>query len=176
MRNFFVKFSLFLILFKNKSDFCISKSAYNTQININNSKVHCYFLLLQALSHSVRDRLIERWHDTQQHFKKKDPKRLYFLSLEFLMGKFLFIFVQHLFNNKSFIINLELFRLIKIQDFCFTITNFKFQISGRSLSNSVINLGIKDQCAEALSQLGFEYEVLAEQVKSPVTVTVTGNW
>lgn len=35
---------------------------------------------------------------------------------------------------------------------------------GRSLSNSVINLGIRDEYAEALSQLGFEYEVLAEQV------------
>ncbi|THG15619.1 hypothetical protein TEA_027348 [Camellia sinensis var. sinensis] len=72
-----------------------------------------------ALSHSVRDRLIERWHDTQQYFKKKDPKRLYFLSLEFLMG--------------------------------------------RSLSNSVINLGVRAQYAAALSQLGFEFEVLAEQ-------------
>ncbi|XP_019078127.1 uncharacterized protein LOC100264186 isoform X2 [Vitis vinifera] len=77
------------------------------------------FEAYQALAHSVRDRLIERWHDTQQYFKRKDPKRLYFLSLEFLMG--------------------------------------------RSLSNSVINLGIRDQCADALSQLGFEYEVLAEQ-------------
>lgn len=39
-----------------------------------------------------------------------------------------------------------------------------FWISGRSLSNSVINLGIQDQYTEALSQLGFEFEVLAEQV------------
>ncbi|XP_057948578.1 uncharacterized protein LOC131144155 [Malania oleifera] len=77
------------------------------------------FEAYQALSHSVRDRLIERWHDTQQYFKRKDPKRLYFLSLEFLMG--------------------------------------------RSLSNSVVNLGIRDQYADALSQLGFEFEVLAEQ-------------
>ncbi|KAK9022873.1 hypothetical protein V6N11_003112 [Hibiscus sabdariffa] len=77
------------------------------------------FEAYQALAHSVRDRLIERWHDTQIHFSKKDPKRLYFLSLEFLMG--------------------------------------------RSLSNSVINLGVRDQFADALSQLGFEFEVLAEQ-------------
>ncbi|KAL4205091.1 hypothetical protein AMTRI_Chr01g135480 [Amborella trichopoda] len=77
------------------------------------------FEAYQALSHSVRDRLIERWHDTHQYVKRKDPKRVYFLSLEFLMG--------------------------------------------RSLSNSIINLGIKDQCVEALSQLGFELEVLAEQ-------------
>ncbi|RWR96411.1 glycogen phosphorylase 1 isoform X1 [Cinnamomum micranthum f. kanehirae] len=77
------------------------------------------FEAYQALSHSIRDRLIERWHDTQQYFKRKDPKRLYFLSLEFLMG--------------------------------------------RSLSNSVINLGIRDNCANALNQLGFEFEVVAEQ-------------
>lgn len=77
------------------------------------------FEAYQALSHSVRDRLIERWHDTQQYFKRKDPKRLYFLSLEFLMG--------------------------------------------RSLSNSVINLGIRDEYANALKELGFEFEVLAEQ-------------
>lgn len=38
------------------------------------------------------------------------------------------------------------------------------EMSGRSLSNSVINLGIRDQYADALSQLGFEYEVVAEQV------------
>ncbi|KAK8692614.1 hypothetical protein V6N13_076070 [Hibiscus sabdariffa] len=77
------------------------------------------FEAYQALAHCVRDRLIERWHDTQIHFSHKDPKRLYFLSLEFLMG--------------------------------------------RSLSNSLINLGIRDQFADALSQLGFEFEVLAEQ-------------
>ncbi|MQL68921.1 hypothetical protein Taro_001222, partial [Colocasia esculenta] len=44
------------------------------------------FEAYQGLSHSVKDRLIERWHDTQQYFKRKNPKRLYFLSLEFLMG------------------------------------------------------------------------------------------
>ncbi|KAL5989481.1 hypothetical protein ACLOJK_010373 [Asimina triloba] len=47
------------------------------------------FEAYQALSHSVRDRLIERCHDTQQFFKRKDPKRLYFLSLEFLMASVL---------------------------------------------------------------------------------------
>ncbi|KAL1335884.1 hypothetical protein HN51_030328 [Arachis hypogaea] len=77
------------------------------------------FEAYQALAHTVRDRLIERWHDTHIYFKRTKPKRLYFLSLEFLMG--------------------------------------------RSLSNSVINLGIEDQCAEALNQLGFEFEVVAEQ-------------
>ncbi|PPD66231.1 hypothetical protein GOBAR_DD36897 [Gossypium barbadense] len=39
----------------------------------------------------------------------------------------------------------------------------QFIFSGRSLSNIVINLGIRDQFADALSQLGFDFEVLAEQ-------------
>lgn len=55
------------------------------------------FLGLQGLSHSVRDRLIERWHDTQLYFKRKDPKRIYFLSLEYLMGIFVFFCIILLF-------------------------------------------------------------------------------
>ncbi|XP_038998686.1 glycogen phosphorylase 1-like [Hibiscus syriacus] len=90
-------------------EFTVAKSRFNFDD----------FEAYHALAHSVRDRLIERWHDTQIHFNRKGPKRLYFLSLEFLMG--------------------------------------------RSLSNTVINLGVRDQFADALSQLGFEFEVLAEQ-------------
>lgn len=41
---------------------------------------------------------------------------------------------------------------------------FFASFAGRSLSNSVINLGVRDQYADALNQLGFEFEVLAEQV------------
>ena len=36
---------------------------------------------------SVRDRLIESWNDTQQYFREQDPKRVYYLSMEFLMGR-----------------------------------------------------------------------------------------
>ena len=41
----------------------------------------------QATSLSVRDRLIESWNDTQQYFREQDPKRVYYLSMEFLMGR-----------------------------------------------------------------------------------------
>ena len=43
----------------------------------------CY----QAVSFSLRDRLIEQWNDTQTYFKEQDPKRVYYLSMEFLMGR-----------------------------------------------------------------------------------------
>ena len=35
----------------------------------------------------MRDRLIESWNDTQQYFREQDPKRVYYLSMEFLMGR-----------------------------------------------------------------------------------------
>ena len=40
-----------------------------------------------ALALTVRDRLIERWIETQQTYYREDAKRVYYLSLEFLMGR-----------------------------------------------------------------------------------------
>ncbi|MGD1019110.1 MAG: glycogen/starch/alpha-glucan phosphorylase [Verrucomicrobiia bacterium] len=42
-----------------------------------------------ALARAVRDRLIERWMVTQQTHHKRNVKRVYYLSLEFLMGRLL---------------------------------------------------------------------------------------
>jgi starch phosphorylase len=43
----------------------------------------------QALSLSVRDRLMERWFATQKGWYETDVKRVYYLSLEFLLGRLL---------------------------------------------------------------------------------------
>jgi starch phosphorylase len=40
-----------------------------------------------AVASTVRDRLMRRWVQTQQAYYKSDAKRVYYLSLEFLMGK-----------------------------------------------------------------------------------------
>ncbi|XP_024084010.1 glycogen phosphorylase-like isoform X2 [Cimex lectularius] len=69
-----------------------------------------------ALAHTVRDNLVSRWIKTQQHYYEKDPKRVYYLSLEYYMG--------------------------------------------RSLTNTMINLGIQGTCDEALYQLGLDIENL----------------
>ncbi|KAJ8309043.1 hypothetical protein KUTeg_013917 [Tegillarca granosa] len=74
-----------------------------------------YFL---ALANTVRDHLVGRWIRTQQHYYEKDPKRVYYLSLEFYMG--------------------------------------------RSLSNTMVNLGIQSSCDEAMYQLGLDIEELEE--------------
>jgi glycogen phosphorylase len=40
-----------------------------------------------ALAYSVRDRMVKQWIQTQQSYYRSDAKRIYYLSLEFLMGK-----------------------------------------------------------------------------------------
>ena len=45
------------------------------------------FDVYQALAYAVRDRLMERWFRTQNAYYRADAKRVYYLSLEFLMGR-----------------------------------------------------------------------------------------
>ena len=41
----------------------------------------------RALALSIRDQIVERWFSTQEHYYKTDAKRVYYLSLEFLLGR-----------------------------------------------------------------------------------------
>jgi len=71
-----------------------------------------------SLALAVRDRLVERWTATQQTYYNQDVKRVYYLSLEFLIG--------------------------------------------RTLGNSLINLGMFKNAEEALRMLGFDVDELRE--------------
>ncbi|MBP5320526.1 MAG: glycogen/starch/alpha-glucan phosphorylase [Kiritimatiellae bacterium] len=42
-----------------------------------------------AFAYCVRDRMIERWLQTQATYRRENVKRVYYLSLEFLMGRLL---------------------------------------------------------------------------------------
>ncbi|MCA1733931.1 MAG: glycogen/starch/alpha-glucan phosphorylase, partial [Acidobacteria bacterium] len=52
----------------------------------------------RALALSVRDQVVERWFSTQEHYYKTDAKRVYYLSLEFLLGRSL---VNNLINLRA---------------------------------------------------------------------------
>lgn len=43
--------------------------------------------IYKGIAYTVRDRLVERWIATQQSYYNNDVKRVYYLSLEFLMGR-----------------------------------------------------------------------------------------
>jgi glycogen phosphorylase len=42
-----------------------------------------------STAHTVRDEVIARWINTAESYREKDPKRIYYLSLEFLIGRML---------------------------------------------------------------------------------------
>src|SRR5215475_5491548 len=41
----------------------------------------------EAFAHSVRDILAQRWVETKKTYEQQNPKRIYYLSLEFLLGR-----------------------------------------------------------------------------------------
>ena len=43
--------------------------------------------LFQAVSYAVKEVIIDGWIATQNQFKKDDPKTVYYMSMEFLMGR-----------------------------------------------------------------------------------------
>mgnify|MGYP000872887010 FL=1 len=74
--------------------------------------------LYQSIALSIRDRLTERWNDTMNRYYEDNVKRVYYLSLEYLMG--------------------------------------------RTLGNSLVNLGITGETGKALEELGYRLEDLRE--------------
>ena len=43
--------------------------------------------IFQAVSFTVKDVIIDEWLATQRSFDKQDPKMVYYMSMEFLMGR-----------------------------------------------------------------------------------------
>ena len=65
--------------FLSKRQYALAKDKYTATTNDD----------FTALSIAIRDRLIERWIDTQQRYHKHNAKRVYYLSMEFLIGRLL---------------------------------------------------------------------------------------
>lgn len=43
--------------------------------------------IFQAVAYAVKDNIIDAWLATQKEYEKSDPKTVYYLSMEFLMGR-----------------------------------------------------------------------------------------
>jgi len=41
----------------------------------------------EAIAHSVRDVLSQRWVQTEKTYRQRNPKRVYYISMEFLIGR-----------------------------------------------------------------------------------------
>jgi starch phosphorylase len=61
-----------------------SKLAYTVSKDSDNATRWDWY---SAMCLALRDRLLNRWHDTQKRIREKDARKVYYLSLEFLMGR-----------------------------------------------------------------------------------------
>ena len=43
--------------------------------------------LFQAVSYAIKDNIIDNWLETQKRYKEEDAKTVYYMSMEFLMGR-----------------------------------------------------------------------------------------
>ena len=43
--------------------------------------------IFQAVAYAIKDQVVDMWLETQKQYEKKDPKTVYYLSMEFLMGR-----------------------------------------------------------------------------------------
>ena len=68
------------------------------------------YYLYEALSFSLRDRVVVDWRKTWDEYRKPDVRRAYYLSLEFLMGRAL--------GNHMLNLDLTENSRIAMQDFC----------------------------------------------------------
>ena len=64
----------------------LSKRQYSLAKDQYAATAHDNFM---ALAIAIRDRLVERWINTQQMYHKQNVKRVYYLSMEFLIGRLL---------------------------------------------------------------------------------------
>ncbi len=95
--------------FVNHMEFSLGKDEYAATVQ------DCY----SSIAMTTRDHLIEKWLKTQQTYYNENAKRVYYLSLEFLIG--------------------------------------------RTLGNSLINLGLYNDADKAMHELGYELEELREK-------------
>ncbi|ANB12790.1 Gph1p [Sugiyamaella lignohabitans] len=72
---------------ESKDDFQ-SEFVRHVEITLGRSLYNCDELAAyQAAARSIKTKLIVQWNRTQQQHTLSDPKRIYYLSLEFLMGR-----------------------------------------------------------------------------------------
>ncbi len=67
------------VSFKESRQYVMAKDQYSATKHDN----------FMSIAVSIRDRLVERWILTQQKYHKENAKRVYYLSLEFLIGRML---------------------------------------------------------------------------------------
>ena len=132
--------------------------------------------IFQAVSYVVKDVIIDQWLATQQEFDKADPKIVYYMSMEFLMGRALG-------NN---LINLTVYNEVKeaLEEMGINLNAVEDQEPDPALGNG--GLGRLAACfMESLATLGYpaygcgiryHYGMFRQKIENGYQVEEPDNW
>ena len=132
--------------------------------------------IFQAVAYTVKDDIIDQWITTHKEYEKKDVKTLYYLSMEFLMGRALG-------NN---MINLREYKEIAeaLDEMGFDLNAIEDQEPDAALGNG--GLGRLAACfLDSLATLGYpaygcgiryRYGMFKQKIEDGYQVEVPDNW
>ncbi len=132
--------------------------------------------LFQAVAYAIKDAVVDNWLETQKQFDKQDPKTVYYMSMEFLMGRALG-------NN---IINLKAFEPVSqaLEELGVDLNVVEDQEPDAALGNG--GLGRLAACfLDSLATLGYaaygcgiryKYGMFKQEIRDGYQIEVPDNW
>lgn len=132
--------------------------------------------IFQAVSYTIKDTIMDQWIATQKEYEKQDVKTVYYMSMEFLMGRALG-------NN---MINLMCYKEVKeaLAELGLDINVIEDQEPDAALGNG--GLGRLAACfLDSLATLGYpaygcgiryKYGMFKQEIKDGYQVEVPDNW
>ena len=132
--------------------------------------------IFQAASLAIKDQIIQNWMDTQKAYEKEDPKMVYYMSMEFLMGRAMG-------NN---LINMQAYKPVKeaMEELGLDLNLIEDQEPDAALGNG--GLGRLAACfLDSLASLGYpaygcgiryRYGMFKQEIRDGYQVEVPDNW
>ncbi len=132
--------------------------------------------IFQAVAYAIKDAVIDHWLESQKEYEKQDPKTVYYLSMEFLMGRALG-------NN---MINLKAYDQVKeaLDELGLDLNVVEDQEPDAALGNG--GLGRLAACfLDSLATLGYaaygcgiryRYGMFKQEIRDGYQVEVPDNW
>ena len=130
----------------------------------------------QAVAYAVKDDIIDNWLATQEQYKKDDPKTVYYMSMEFLMGRAL----------GNCLINLTSYKEVReaLDEMGINLNIIEDQEPDAALGNG--GLGRLAACfLDSLASLGYsaygcgiryKYGMFKQKIKDGYQVETPDNW
>lgn len=132
--------------------------------------------IFQAVGYAIKDVIVDHWMETQKTYEKEDPKTVYYLSMEFLMGRALG-------NN---LINLQAYEAVQeaVEELGLDLNTVEDTEPDAALGNG--GLGRLAACfLDSLATLGYpaygcgiryRYGMFKQEIRDGYQVEVPDNW